>query len=174
MIEERQERRGNRTIAHTLIDFNRNYVINLFDYVAVCCKYLDTAQLKEVLEEKIKFDVENGNLQVFALIGLKSESGPRVIQNFIDRTGDLQTAAYVSAYIATALSSPGAESVSKSLTSGGPNVQSHTKKILHLRRFIQAYRNYLNSLQLWNVRATFDVSWNALHKTFSMLVTSPA
>ena len=142
MIEERQERRGNRTIAHTLIDFNRNYVINLFDYVAVCCKYLDTAQLKEVLEEKIRFDVENGNLQVFALIGLKSESGPRVVQNFIDRTGDLQTAAYVSAFIATALSSPGAapgepsSSVSKALTSGGPNNQSHAKKILHLRRFI--------------------------------------
>jgi len=30
----------------------------------------------------------------------------------------------------------------------------------------------LNQLQLWNVRATFDVTWNQLHKTFPMLVTS--
>ena len=30
----------------------------------------------------------------------------------------------------------------------------------------------LNSLRLWNVRATFDVTWNQLHKKFPMLVVS--
>ena len=32
----------------------------------------------------------------------------------------------------------------------------------------------LNSLRLWNVRATFDVTWNQLHKKFPMLVISAA
>ena len=43
---------------------------------------------------------------------------------------------------------------------------------MHLRRYIQAYREMLNSLQLWNVRATFDVTWNQLHRKFPMLVIS--
>lgn len=76
-------------MAKILADFNKDYVMNLFDYVAICCKFLDTGPLKEVLEEKIKFDVARGNLQVFALIGLKSELGAEVIQRYIDRTGDL-------------------------------------------------------------------------------------
>ena len=87
------------------MDFNRDYVINLFDYITICCKYLDENQLKQVLEDKIRSDIDKGNLQVFTLIGLKSEQGPRVLQNFIDKTGDLQTAAYASAYIATAFTS---------------------------------------------------------------------
>jgi len=78
-----------RSFAKILIEFNKNYVMNLFDYVAICCKFLDTAPLKEVLDDKMRSDITMGNLQVFALIGLRSEHGPRVIQNFIDRTGDL-------------------------------------------------------------------------------------
>ena len=86
--------------------FIDKHVINLFDFVAICCKFLDDLQLKQVLEAKIKSDIDRGNLQVFALIGLKSEHAPRVIQNYIDNTGDLQTAAYISTYIATVCASP--------------------------------------------------------------------
>ena len=39
------------------------------------------------------------------MIGLKSDRGPEVLQNYVDATGDLQTAAYISTYIATALTS---------------------------------------------------------------------
>jgi len=77
------------SMERVLKDFSRNYVINLFDFVAICCKFLSDDSLKSVLDEKIKIDIEKGNLQVFALIGLKSEHGPRIIQNFIDNTGDL-------------------------------------------------------------------------------------
>ena len=43
---------------------------------------------------------------------------------------------------------------------------------MHLRRYIQAYREMLNSLQLWNVRAAFDVTWNQLHRKFPLLTAS--
>lgn len=89
--------------AKMLIDFSKKHVINLFDFVAICCRFLDSAQLKLVLEAKANSDIEDGNLQVLALIGLTSPKAPRVIQAFIDRTGDVQTAAYAAAYIATAL-----------------------------------------------------------------------
>ena len=61
-----------KSMSDILIAFNQNHVVNLFDYVAICCKYLENSQLKAVLEEKIRFDVDRGNLQIFALIGLKS------------------------------------------------------------------------------------------------------
>ena len=96
-----------KPMAKIITDFNADYVINLFDFVAICCKFLDQDSLRAVLDEKIKIDISKGNLQVFALIGLKSEHSARVLQNYIDNTGDLQTAAYVAAYIATALSQPG-------------------------------------------------------------------
>ena len=64
--------------------FQNDHVINLFDFVAICCKFLDEASLRTVLEAKIRSDIARGNLQVFALIGLKSDEAPRVIQNFLD------------------------------------------------------------------------------------------
>jgi len=42
----------------------------------------------------------------------------------------------------------------------GPDKRTLAPKTVHLRRFIQAYRNMLNELQMWSVRATFDVTWN--------------
>lgn len=62
---------------HPLDKFDQ--AINLFDFVAVCCKYLDQDKLKEVLDHRIESDIAKGNLQVFALIGLKSQKGPKVI-----------------------------------------------------------------------------------------------
>jgi len=76
-------------MANTLRQFISEHVINLFDFVAVCAKFLDEPGLKQVLEAKIKNDIDKGNLQVFALIGLKSDHAPRVIQNYIDATGDV-------------------------------------------------------------------------------------
>ena len=63
----------NRTLQTILTDFDREFVINLFDFVTVCCKFLDSQKLQEVLKTKVRLDIERGNLQVFALIGLKSE-----------------------------------------------------------------------------------------------------
>ena len=51
-----------KSMVKILSDFNKDYVMNLFDYVAICCKFLDTGPLKDVLEDKIKFDVARGNL----------------------------------------------------------------------------------------------------------------
>ena len=61
------------------------------------------------MEAKIESDIKQGNLQVLALTGLKSDKATRLVQNFIDNTGDVQTAAYVSAYIATAMSGQAAD-----------------------------------------------------------------
>ena len=47
--------------------------------MAICCKYLDNKALKEVLEAKIESDIKQGNLQVLALTGLKSDKATRLV-----------------------------------------------------------------------------------------------
>ena len=71
------------------------YAINVFDYITLACKFLNNDQLKDVLNDKIKYDVAYGNIAVIALVGLSDVRAIISIQNFIDKTGDLQTAAYV-------------------------------------------------------------------------------
>ena len=63
LIESRIESSPKRgQLSKILQDFNKSYAINLFDYVAICCKYLDNKSLKEVLEAKIDSDIRQGNL----------------------------------------------------------------------------------------------------------------
>ena len=63
VIESRIESSPKRgQYSKILQDFNKNYVINLFDFVAICCKYLDNKALKEVLQAKIDSDIRQGNL----------------------------------------------------------------------------------------------------------------
>ena len=40
----------------------KDHVINLFDFVAICCKFLDETSLRQVLQKRIELDKESGNL----------------------------------------------------------------------------------------------------------------
>ena len=57
--------------------------------VTIACKFLNDDDLNQILQEKIDKDIEYGNLEVLALIGLESEKAMQLLQNYIDRTGDL-------------------------------------------------------------------------------------
>ncbi len=48
----KQQQRMGQENSHPLIEFSS--VINLFDFVTVCCKYLDQDKLKQALEQKIE------------------------------------------------------------------------------------------------------------------------
>ena len=84
------------------MQFSEKNVINLFDFVTLACKFLNERDLMQVLQDKIEKDIAEGNLEVLALIGLKSNRAVQLLQNFVDKTSDLQTAAYVASYVAAA------------------------------------------------------------------------
>jgi hypothetical protein len=46
----------------------------------------------------IKFGIENGKLEIIPIIGLNSLKIFPLLQFYVDRTQDIQTAAYISAY----------------------------------------------------------------------------
>ena len=67
---------------------------------------------------------------MLALTGLKSDRVTRVVQNYIDNTGDVQTAAYVSAYIATVMAGPAFDRLNAQ--NALPNETSSVSKVLLL------------------------------------------
>ena len=162
------ESRGPRPIAEIFKDFNLKHVINLFDYVTLACRFLNVQDLAMVLKDKIDKGIAEGNLEVLALIGLKSERAVQLLQNFVDRTSDLQTAAYVASFAAAAAYQ--GEQAEVDTTKKQEMTKASNKRLAPYKRFIQTYRDMLNQLQLWNVRADFDVARGMLEKNENLRI----
>ena len=62
------------------------------------CRFLKTKDLVQKLNEIITFGITNGNLEVLMILGLNSQQVFPILQYYVDRTSDIQTAAYIAAY----------------------------------------------------------------------------
>mmetsp|Transcript_9262 Transcript_9262/g.20127 ORF Transcript_9262/g.20127 Transcript_9262/m.20127 type:complete len:1246 (-) Transcript_9262:218-3955(-) len=112
---------------------------SLSDRVAFACRFLPDAKLYSFLAGCYERARKRGDLSGIVLTGL-GEHGLQLIQTYVDRTGDVQTAALASCHaVFSAL--PHAEAV-------------------RLSRWIAGYRDLLNSWQLWQERARFDVAFS--------------
>jgi len=65
--------------------------ISLADKIALACRYLDHQDLSTFIDKNTQNVIETGNLQGVLLTGL-TEKGIDLLQNYIDRTADIQTA----------------------------------------------------------------------------------
>lgn len=76
-------------------------LINIFDFLALACKFLDNIQLRNVIRTKIESSIMQGNFDAIVLIGLVEQSAnscTKLLQIYVDATADVQMAAYVAAY----------------------------------------------------------------------------
>jgi len=94
---------------------------------------------------------------------------PLLIQRFLDKTSDLQTCAYISAYACTSLHVN--SSTADSRDGNGTNNKKGIAKefdpdLVPFKKFLQCYRDFLNQLMMWNVRADFDVAHGQLKTNF--------
>lgn len=126
--------------------------LNLFDYVTLALKYLDKDSLIAFLKRKAQSSVTTGLLDAVPLLGLESPDIVRALQAFNDETSDLQTCAYVAAYACCQHYVKASDGKQDRL------IKPILPLVAPFKKFIQAYRDYLNQLQLWNVRADFDVA----------------
>ena len=128
----------------SLLDAQNNQCsqINFLDYVTILCRFLNTKELVQKFNDMIRTGIMNGNLEIIALIGLNSPQLFPLLQYYVDRTSDIQTAAYISAY-----------AINIQQISGLVPKRSQNK----LSKFITTYRDFLNNLQMWSARAVFDV-----------------
>lgn len=109
----------------------------LLDRVAVAVCNLADKDLTGFLRNRLKRCIQLGSLPGLALTGFTS-SGVTLLQRFVDRTGDVQTAALLSAFF--------------------PRANLSSWEVLTLERWADAYRNYMDGWMLWIERCAFDVA----------------
>ncbi|KAF0742130.1 hypothetical protein Ae201684P_008626 [Aphanomyces euteiches] len=100
----------------------------LSDRTAFACRFLPLDGLTRFIDSCVEMCIRQGNLQGLLLVGLE----PSILQEYLDRTGDIQTVALLVARV----------------TSDESSIFS---------TWIAMYRDLLNQWQLFHQRALFDV-----------------
>lgn len=113
-----------------------NEVLAYGDRVAFACLYLDREQLRVYLENCLGNCQQWGNLEGLLISGL-SKDGIKILEAFVDKTCDVQTAALIVSRVAL------------------PADWVVERKIC--TEWIEAYRGLLNTWQMWQSRASFDI-----------------
>lgn len=73
--------------------------IDYFDKICYLIRFYSSAALRSKIVEIIEKGVKAGSLEVLVFMGLGHKKAPMLVQNFLDRSSDLQTAAFVASYI---------------------------------------------------------------------------
>ncbi|XP_059789887.1 GATOR complex protein MIOS isoform X3 [Balaenoptera ricei] len=104
------------------------------DRVAFACKFLSDSQLNRYIEKLTNEMKEAGNLEGILLTGL-TKDGVDLMESYVDRTGDVQTASYC-------------------MLQGSPLDVLKDERVQY---WIENYRNLLDAWRFWHKRAEFDI-----------------
>ena len=110
--------------------------LSLADRVAFACRFLPHAELQVFLDTSMRRCIEIGNLEGLLITGL-DKRGILILQSYVDRFADVQTAALISCRVVLPM--------------------EWTNERRMCSEWLENYRLFLNGLQMWNSRAAFDV-----------------
>jgi hypothetical protein len=113
-----------------------NEQLSLSDRVAFACRFLEQKDLKTFLSKCINLCHNTGNIEGIVVSGL-SKDGIGILQSFVDRFSDIQTAALIVSRVVLP-----------------PDWTSERRSCIE---WVENYRGLLNTWQMWQSRATFDV-----------------
>nr|XP_054767696.1 GATOR complex protein MIOS-like [Lytechinus pictus] len=116
----------------------RELEISIEDRVAFACIFLNDVQLVTFVQDLTLQVVTDGNLAGVLLTGL-TKDGVELLQSYVDRTADVQTASLVAVQ---ALS---------------PDLYREES----VQHWIESYRQLLDTWRLWHERAKFDLLYQA-------------
>ncbi|KAG9345209.1 hypothetical protein JZ751_009754 [Albula glossodonta] len=117
------------------------------DRVAFACMFLNDTQLPRYIEKLTNEMKEAGNLEGILLTGL-TKDGVDLMESYVDRTGDVQTASFCMLKNVLHLVSRMAAD------QGSPG---EVVKDQRVQRWIENYRNLLDAWRFWHKRAEFDI-----------------
>lgn len=116
--------------------------ISISDRMAFACAYLNDRKLSEYVKFMILHSIERGDINGLLVTGATLD-GIQLLQAFVDRTDDVQTAALIGAKIMP------------------PDLQTDNR----IQSWILSLRNLMNIWQMWEKRAAFDISIQLSMKT---------
>lgn len=120
--------------------------LSLSDRVAFACRFLSPIDLKTQLQQWTDACQENGAVEGLIISGLTAQ-GIQLLQSFVDKTGDVQTATLITSRVAMEIYSKDERRVCS--------------------EWLDSYRNLLNHWQMWQARAMFDVDRADLMRAFT-------
>jgi WD repeat-containing protein mio len=109
--------------------------VSISDRMAFACAFLNDRQLSEYVKLMIQSSIEKGDLNGLLVTGATLD-GIQLLQSFVDRTDDVQTAALIGSKIMP------------------PDLQTDNR----IQSWILSLRNMMNIWQMWEKRAAFDIS----------------
>ncbi|KAL7418703.1 hypothetical protein Q5752_006386 [Cryptotrichosporon argae] len=115
----------------------------LLDRIAIATCNLSDRELTAFLRNRVSRVTQLGSLPGLALTGFTS-AGLAVVQRWLDRTADLQTAAVLSAYFPRPALSPAEHET--------------------VERWRDAYRELMDGWKEWVGRCAFDAAWNGVRR----------
>ncbi|KAJ1719283.1 hypothetical protein LPJ53_005931 [Coemansia erecta] len=119
--------------------------------VALALRHLGDAALMRYLGRVAREGVEHGNLDALLVTGITgSDAGRRVLQAYVDRTGDVQTAAL-------AVCADPEDAVSSGVSSAGAGAAAAAAADVG-EQWIYAYRHLLNMWRMFTTRCLFDIA----------------
>jgi WD repeat-containing protein mio len=127
--------------------------LSLSDRVAFACRFLSKSNLLAMLEKCNVKCLRTGNVEGIVITGLGKE-GISILQTFVDRTSDIQSAALVTSRIVL------------------PQDWNTERRVI--AEWLQTYRMLLNTLQMWRSRAIFDVDRAQLLRKVKQRTTDAA
>ena len=108
-------------------------VVPFRERLAIAFQFLDDRTLTSYLYRMIEQACEHGSIEGLMVTGL-TPPGMRIIQSYLDHTGDVQTAAILSSYVCP-----------------------HRFKYKRAERWLEAYRDLLDGFKLHYLRVGFDI-----------------
>ncbi|EDV26788.1 uncharacterized protein TRIADDRAFT_23176, partial [Trichoplax adhaerens] len=109
--------------------------LQLRDRIAFACMFLDDETLQNYVAPLTYEVISTGNLEGIILTGRFTTDGLKLLQKFVDKTGDIQTA-------------------SLAVIHGIPSAISNNERVLS---WIESYREFLDRLELWHYRCKLDI-----------------
>ena len=112
--------------------------LSLCDRAAFACRYLERNKLQEFLTTCIDLCKKTGNIEGMTITGIERE-GIKILQSYVDRYADVQTAALVTSRVIL------------------PTRPDWAEEKKACAEWLGEYRGLLNTWQMWQSRAMFDV-----------------
>jgi WD repeat-containing protein mio len=116
--------------------------VSISDRMAFACNFLNDQELSEYVKQMIQECIKKGDLNGLLVTGATPD-GIQLLQAFIDRTDDVQTAALIGAKIMP------------------QDLQTDNR----IQSWIMSLRDMMNMWQMWEKRAAFDISIQQSMKT---------
>jgi WD repeat-containing protein mio len=110
--------------------------LSLCDRAAFACRFLERDKLQQFLAKCITDCQSSGNIEGVTITGIEKE-GMKILQSYVDRYADVQTASLITSRIILP--------------------QSWIDERRTSAEWLGAYRGLLNTWQMWQSRAMFDV-----------------